>query len=144
MTTPLRGRARVTGHKKVAVNVKTVYLPKEKMPWGLIFKLLVCAGALCFLIYSYIVLFDVDSRINATNNMIRSERMQTEALERQYLLENDPTESLRIAREEFGMVEERFIQKHHIRSRRENRAVIIQEENNFLPEIFSIIFRRNR
>ena len=144
LTTPLRGRAKVTGHKRVTVNVKIVKLPKEKLPWLLIFKLLAGGAALCFLVYSYVALFDIDSRINMTVSAIRAEQTAMQVLERQFQLENDPSEALRIAREEFGMVEEKFIQKHHIRSRRENRAVIIQGNGGFRDRIFSVIFRSNR
>ena len=149
LTTPLKGRAKVKGkalenkHEKVKVNVRIVHIKKERLPWLTIGKAFVASFAICMLIYSYIVLFDIDSSINRTRNDIATERITTQALERQYQTENDPTEILRFAREELGMVEERLIQKHHISLRNENRAAVIQEESNRLSNILSVVFRRN-
>jgi len=151
LTTPLKGRVKVKGkavgnkHKKVKVGVQIVHIKKERLPWALILTVALAAFAIYALIYSYIVLFDIDSSINRTRNSIASERITTQALERQYQTENDPAEILRFAREELGMVEERFIQKHYITSRRENRAAVIQEgnSNTRLRNIFSVISRRN-
>jgi len=149
LTTPLKGRVKVKGkalenkHKKVKVGVQIVHVKKERLPWLTIGMAIGAAFAICVLIYSHIVLFDIDSSINRTRNNISSERITTQALERQYQGENDPTEILRFAREELGMVEERFIQKHYITSRRENRAVVIQEETNRLRDIFSLVWRRD-
>lgn len=140
LTTPLRGRIIVT--RKREEKIRIVNQPKDKLPWLFICKIVVGCAALCLLIYSQIVLFNVDSNINMTIANIRAERLAVQNLERQYQLENDPTEILRIAREELGMVEERYIQINHIRSRREDRAVIIRENNNFFSEIFAVIFRR--
>ena len=149
LTTPLKGRAKVKGksrsneRQKVKVGVQIVHVKKERLPWLMIAKAVIASLAVCMLIYSYIVLFDVDSSINRTRSNIASERITTQALERQYQAENDPTEILRFAREELGMVEERFIQKHYISSRNENRAAVIQEENNLLNDVLSIVFRRD-
>jgi len=107
LTTPLRGRARVKSHKKVSVRINTVHLPKAKLPWGLIFAIVFGAACLCGLLYSYIALFEVDYKINMTTDMIKAENVEMQRLNRQFDLVNDPDKILRIAREEFGMIEER-------------------------------------
>ena len=142
LTTPLKGRVKAK-REKVKIGVKVVNIKKERLPWAMMLGVLVLTSAICMLIYSYIVLYDVDSSINRTRSNINSERLTTQILERQYQAENDPTDILVFAREELGMVEERFIQTHYVRSHRENRAVVVQEENNRLSNILSVVFRRD-
>ena len=141
LTTPLIGKARVIEkHKRVRFGIYIEHLPKEKLPWGFIFKIVAGGVALCCLILSYIVLFEADYRINTTANMIRAAHIETNVLDRQLELENDSAEILRVARENYGMVEERYIQKKFISSRSENRAVVAEKNNGFLPEIIAGIF----
>jgi len=141
LTTPLKKARVVERNKRVRFGTKIVPLPKEKLPWGFIFKIVAAGIALCGLILSYIVLFEADYKINVTANMIRAANIETNVLERQFELQNDSAEILRIAREDFGMVEERYIQKKFISSRSENRAVIAGKNNGFLPEIFTAVFK---
>jgi hypothetical protein len=144
LTTPLKGRARVTEHKKIIFKTKTVAVPKEKMMWALLLKLFVGAAALCWLIYSYIVLFEADYNINMMTDKIKAEQIEMRVLERELEIENDPTEILRIARDEYGMVDEFYIQKHYIRSRREDRVVIAEKNNRFIPEIVIAFFSSDK
>lgn len=141
LTTPLV-RSKII-HKRVAVNIKTVSVAKERLPWFLIGKLLAGVLALFCLIWSQIVLFDSDYKINMTFEKIKAEQIETNSLERQFELQNDPAEILRIAREEYGMVDEMFIQKNYIKSQRENKAVVIEKNNSFFSELFDFFTKNN-
>jgi hypothetical protein len=141
LTTPLVGKARVIEkHKRVRFVTRVVPLPKEKLPWGFIFKIVAAGAALCGLILSYIVLFEADYKINAASAAIRAAHIETSVLERQLELENNSPEILRIAREDLGMVEERYIQKRFISSRSGDRAVAAAKSGGFLPEILAAVF----
>jgi hypothetical protein len=143
LTTPLR-KARVTErHKRVRFATDVVSVSKEDLPWSFIFKIIAVGAALCILILTYIVLFEADNGINLTANKIRAAHIETNVLERQFELENDSPEILRMAREDYGMVEERYIQKKFISSRSADRAVIA-ERNGFLPDIAAAFLARLR
>jgi hypothetical protein len=141
LTTPLVGRARVIEHKKVAFSIKTVDLPKEKMPWGFIIKIFAVGIAACLFVLSYIVLFETDFYINQRIGMIRAAQRETSVLERQFEVEHDSAAILRIARDDFGMVDERYIQKKFITSRTGDRVVIAEGNGGFFPEMFAAAFR---
>ena len=138
LTTPLI-RSKII-HKRVTYNMKTEKLPREKLPWGSIIKIIAVSAAVCFLILSYIVLFEIDYIINNTAAEIRSAYIETNSLERQFELENDSAEILKTAREEFGMVDEIYIQKRFIKSRNEDKAVIAEKSSNFLFDMFASVF----
>jgi hypothetical protein len=72
--------------------------------------------------------------------MIRSAQRETNILERQFELDNNSSEILRIAREDFGMVEDKYIQKKFIKSRNEDRAVIADRNNGFIPAALGAFF----
>ena len=140
LTTPLR-KARVKEtHKKIKFGTNVVPLPKEKLPWLFILKIVALGAAVCGLILSYIVLFETEFDINLTANKIRAAHIEASVLERQFETEIDSAEILRIAREEYGMVEERYIQKRFINSRSEDKVVVAAKNNGFFPEIAAAFF----
>ena len=139
LTTPLRrARVRSTEHKRIKVSAKTIEIKKKKLLWLPMLKVIAVGICVCAFICSRILLFEADQKINRTTTAIKSELNQVHSLERQFSLENDPADILRIAREELGMIEEKDILKFHIRSHRENKAVIVDRENR-LARIFAAI-----
>ena len=141
LTTPLRGQARVTGHKRVRFRIITEPLPKERMPWGFIFKIVLVGAFACLFILSQIVLFEADLHVNRRAYMIRAAQRETNVLERQLEIESNSAEILRIAREYFGMVEERYVQKKFISSRTENRAVVAERDGGIFAGIVGALSR---
>jgi len=137
LTTPLRGTTRIKSHKKVAFKTKTVAVAKEMMPWVLILKIVAFCAAACLLVLSYIFLFDTERKINETVGMINAAQIETSSLERQLDSETNSAEILRLAREDFGMVEERYIQRKFISSRNENRVIIPEGNNGILQGVLS-------
>ena len=143
LTTPLRKARVIERHKQVKFATNVVIIEKEKLPWSSIIKIVAAGAAICVFILTFIFLFETDDGINSTARKIRAAHIETNVLERQFELENDSSEILRIAREDFGMVEERYIQKKFISSRSTDKAVVA-EYNSFLPDRIAAFLARLR
>ena len=142
LTTPLRKATVKRTHKRVKFGTNIVAVEKEKLPWLFILKIVALGVAVCVLMLSYIVLYEAEDGINRAINKIRAGHIETSVLERQFELENDSAGILKKAREEYGMVDERYIQKRFISSRNEDKVVIAAKNHGSFPEMVAGFFAR--